>query len=168
LAMYTQAHGLISNVRQGSGAIMAMITRTRDGEVIFNVSHSVGRFGRNRTGDVQLIQFLLNKIIDKWKKEGHPAPDQLSIDGICGPKTIGAILWFQKDLDPTGLMGADATVNHADEAFYFLSQYKLYTIWQMNNWLSAWKLIPKTTDVVIQPLRSELDKYATMGAPKMR
>jgi hypothetical protein len=65
-------------------------------------------------------------------------------------------------------MGADATVNHADEAFYFLSQYKLYTIWQMNNWLSAWKLIPKTTDVVIQPLRSELDKYATMGAPKMR
>jgi hypothetical protein len=43
---------------------MAMITRFKSGDVIFNVSHSVGKFGRNLKGDVQLVQFLLNKIIE--------------------------------------------------------------------------------------------------------
>jgi hypothetical protein len=101
---------------------MAAITRFKDGTVIFNVDHSVGKFGRNRRIDVQLVQFLLNKLIQNIKDTGMgesplPVPELLVTDGICGTKTIAAILWCHKSENywykggfKTG--AEDSTINH--------------------------------------------------------
>ncbi len=71
---------------------MPSITKLPTGEVILNVDHSVGRYGRNRMVDVQLVQLLLNLLIETTKHTGPisdpplPAPEPLKPDGICGPK----------------------------------------------------------------------------------
>jgi hypothetical protein len=62
---------------------------------------SVGRSGRNLFGDVTLVQRLINL----------REPVQLTIDGICGPATIAAIVKAQsRDLrtsQPTGALDPD-------------------------------------------------------------
>ena len=65
---------------------MPTISRLKTGEVILNVDHSVGKFGRNRRTDVQLVQLLLNSLIDTTKHTGPisdpplPAPEPLKLD----------------------------------------------------------------------------------------
>ncbi|MBA3446236.1 MAG: hypothetical protein H0T56_01265 [Pseudaminobacter sp.] len=62
------------------------------------VDAAVGRGCPNRKDDVYLVQFLLNAL---WGKTSDgtviggdgPAP---AIDGICGARTVNAILVFQK------------------------------------------------------------------------
>jgi peptidoglycan hydrolase-like protein with peptidoglycan-binding domain len=55
------------------------------------LSASVGLGGTNQRNDVLMVQKLLNAVpIAK----GGPAP-QLVVDGLCGPKTGGAIQKFQ-------------------------------------------------------------------------
>ncbi len=49
------------------------------------LSGSVGRGGKNQKDDVTSVQQLLNA-----------AGAKLTVDGLCGPKTIGAISAFQK------------------------------------------------------------------------
>jgi hypothetical protein len=56
------------------------------------ISASVGRNGVNQKGDTQLIQLLLNDWLSRKKKT------LLTVDGICGNKTIAAIGEFQKTL----------------------------------------------------------------------
>jgi peptidoglycan hydrolase-like protein with peptidoglycan-binding domain len=56
-----------------------------------NITASVGKYGVNRSTDVKVIQGLLNLI--PQLVGGPEVP--LKIDGIVGPKTIGAITRFQ-------------------------------------------------------------------------
>jgi lysozyme family protein len=78
------------------------------------IDHSVGRHGRNRRDDVQLIQFLLNAANNYVG--GHffnPRPEDLHVDGVCGEKTLAAILLYQKNINsvwPNTLV-EDGTVN---------------------------------------------------------
>jgi peptidoglycan hydrolase-like protein with peptidoglycan-binding domain len=51
---------------------------------------SVGQGGSNKVTDVRVVQRLLN---DWLAKAGQT---QLKVDGLVGPKTIGAITSFQK------------------------------------------------------------------------
>jgi peptidoglycan hydrolase-like protein with peptidoglycan-binding domain len=51
---------------------------------------SVGQSGSNKMTDVRVVQRLLN---DWLVKTGQT---QLKVDGLAGPKTIGAITSFQK------------------------------------------------------------------------
>jgi hypothetical protein len=154
---------------------MAAITRFETGSVIFNVDDSVGKFGRNRTTDVQLVQVLLNKLIQNIHDTGEeesplPVPDLLATDGICGAKTIAAILWCQKSLnygleDKFKLVAEDATINHADDGTYGPPKAMLfYTIWNINYLLEDRNILPQTAgEITVQPLRSELEKYFNMG-----
>jgi peptidoglycan hydrolase-like protein with peptidoglycan-binding domain len=87
------------------------------GTQYFVIDHSVGRMGRNRVDDVQLVQILINRAIDAREEAiqrlstndliapelrnrrfvdsaGDPIA-RLKVDGKCGPKTIAAILAFQ-------------------------------------------------------------------------
>lgn len=55
-----------------------------------SISASVGKQGVNRRSDVSTVQKLLKE------RGADPGP----IDGICGPKTIAAIIGFQKGFLP--------------------------------------------------------------------
>jgi hypothetical protein len=159
---------------------MAAITRFKDGTVIFNVDHSVGKFGRNRRTDVQLVQFLLNKLIQNIKDTGMgesplPVPELLVTDGICGTKTIAAILWCHKSENywykggfKTG--AEDSTINHVDNVIYGPNGNALfYSMWNIQNHLQSRNALPHTaTEITVQPLGSELEKYFKMGlVPKI-
>src|SRR5205823_8726349 len=63
----------------------------------FEISGSVGRGGKNKPEDEQAVQAALN----------IRAKAGLTVDGKCGPKTIGAIMAFEKRLGqskPDGLV----------------------------------------------------------------
>jgi peptidoglycan hydrolase-like protein with peptidoglycan-binding domain len=63
----------------------------------FSISASVGRGGKNKSEDVEAVQAALNQ----------RAKAGLTVDGKCGPKTIAAIMAFQKQLgfaSPDGLV----------------------------------------------------------------
>lgn len=51
---------------------------------------SVGNGGSNKPTDVRVVQRLLNDWLSKTRQT------QLKVDGLVGPKTIGAITSFQK------------------------------------------------------------------------
>src|SRR5262245_58904003 len=57
----------------------------------FDIQASVGAGGTNREADVRHVQQLLNRFPPS---DGGPNP-QLIVDGLVGPKTIGAISHFQ-------------------------------------------------------------------------
>lgn len=59
-----------------------------------HIGASVGRGGHNHAPDVIRIQRALNRLLTA---DGGPSV-KLSEDGICGPKTIAAILGFQSRL----------------------------------------------------------------------
>jgi hypothetical protein len=152
---------------------MATLTRHPNGDVIFNVDHSVGKHGRNRLTDVQLVQYLLNRMISDVHSSGFGlssarVPESLEVDGICGEKTIAAILWFQKgrnDGPPNGIkfVAEDATINHAGNTMYGPGPKKFYTMWDLNLALSVRKALPAPEDIMIEPLRAELDKASAKG-----
>lgn len=68
------------------------------------ITSSVGTGGTNLTGDVRLVQMLLNNWLQKLKRP------PLRVDGIVGPKTIAEISNYQRSrggqpdgrIDPTG------------------------------------------------------------------
>jgi hypothetical protein len=66
-----------------------------DALVFLRISHSVGKGGSNRYGDVQLIQFLLN-VIHMDPGSLFRMPFLLSLDGICGQRTLSAIVGYQE------------------------------------------------------------------------
>lgn len=148
---------------------MPSITKLPTDEVILNVDHSVGRFGRNRMVDVQLVQFLLNQLIETTKHTGpisdppRPAPEPLKPDGICGSKTIAAILWCQKSINSWGTVAEDATVNRV-EVIRYGSPSKLYTLWEIQSILEIRHALPRSAaDIPVEPLRSELAKWFAKG-----
>src|SRR5215510_2823866 len=79
------------------------------------IDHSVGKKGRNRHDDVQVVQFLLNSANHQGVSffEGAMKSD-LVVDGICGPLTLDAIASYQKTINKgAGVkdMVEDGTVN---------------------------------------------------------
>ena len=58
-----------------------------------NLSASVGRGGVNRANDVRLVQTLLNQ--NAYRMSPYTP---LAVDGMIGPKTIGAIEQFQRNV----------------------------------------------------------------------
>ena len=145
---------------------MAKITQFPEGIVIYNVDHSVGKFGRNHKSDVQLVQVLLNALINNIKMAGNgiskdPVPDILAVYGICGPTTIEAILWFQK-ASPS--LAKDATMNSVDDAGYYgasaPARRKAYTLRMLNSELLIRSAMPSKSAIVNEPLASELRKFS--------
>jgi peptidoglycan hydrolase-like protein with peptidoglycan-binding domain len=63
----------------------------------FTIGGAVGRGGKNAKEDVEAVQTALNSL----------AHAGLKVDGICGPKTIAAIMAFQKTL---GQLNPDGNV----------------------------------------------------------
>jgi hypothetical protein len=57
------------------------------------ITYSVGDGGINRPSDVAVVQVLLNSVRAQWQV---PSSDQILVDGLVGPQTIGAIRDFQK------------------------------------------------------------------------
>ena len=156
---------------------MAKVTRFELGDVIFNVDHSVGRFGRNLFGDVQLVQFLLNRAFENIYPSLQyltPGIETLVIDGICGSKTRAAILAYQKFLNAQMLkIPEDATVNSADDMFWGpdSDHWTSYTIYHLNQeCLHDGKAQLKSlSDIPVAPLRSTLEKWVNdIGFPKKR
>ena len=60
---------------------------------------SVGRGGSNNRHDVELVQLLLNGWMDASRQ---PA---LAIDGLAGPRTLSAIISFQREYSPAFIDG---------------------------------------------------------------
>lgn len=58
-----------------------------------SIAYSVGAGGVNRADDVATVQVLLNAVRAQWQV---PSADQILVDGLVGPQTIGAIRDFQK------------------------------------------------------------------------
>jgi hypothetical protein len=84
------------------------------------ITASVGRMGGvNRPDDVEKIQRVLNKVP---LSEGGPKI-KLSIDRLCGPKTIKAIQEFQ--LHHFGWNGADGNVHPHGQTIAKLSDYNV-------------------------------------------
>jgi hypothetical protein len=75
------------------------------------IQGSVGQGGRNRPEDVTLIQTMLNLVLPT---QGGASP-KLVVDGIVGPKTIGAITRFQKQHFGAG--GADGRIDPGKQTF---------------------------------------------------
>jgi len=69
-----------------------------------NISASVGTRGINHSHDVVTVQTLLNAHLGRLRLP------TLKVDGKCGPRTIGAIVGFQKQVMqlsfPDGLVEA--------------------------------------------------------------
>ena len=126
--------------------------------VRFFVDHPVGFRGRNRKDDVQLIQFLLN--FSNSTPVGYffralCAP--LTVDGNCGPETLGAILAYQKRVNQRHgfrLMTADGTVRATQQAM-LTDPIGIATIWTLNQdfWFGL-QYQAQETDVCLQPLIS--------------
>ena len=87
---------------------MAQITQLPLGWVpgsIYDVTHPVGPGGWNRPGDVQLVQFLLNRMVPRLENrrkgkttEGgvvYPKMTELPLDGHWGQDTEAAIYSYQ-------------------------------------------------------------------------
>lgn len=69
---------------------VAAAARSNTPNSLMSIAGSVGRNGNNKSTDAGIVQFLLNEIF--LKTSGTPL---LKLDGIVGPKTIGAIERFQ-------------------------------------------------------------------------
>ena len=71
------------------------------------LSASVGKGGKNKPEDTKVVQELLN---DFTKKGGFK---RLDVDGLIGPKTIGAIKSFQQNV--VGMKRGDGRVDPGGE-----------------------------------------------------
>jgi len=140
---------------------MAKITQFSNGTIIYNVDHSVGKFGRNHKSDVQLVQMLLNALIENIKNSGgrisiDPLLDILTVDGICGSDTMAAIIWYQK-AHPR--LAKDATMNSVGDAGTYGAPHKAYTLNTLNVELGMRFALPSKSAITIEPLASELRKF---------
>lgn len=115
-----------------------------DGLVFLKISHSVGKGGSNRHDDVQLIQFMLN-VIHLDPGNSFRLPSLLSMDGICGARTLSAILAYQehKKSGEFPLLAADGVVTATHHAVFMdPHHFGFSTIYNLNwDYLMA---VPRT------------------------
>ena len=97
---------------------------------MLDVEAGVGQYAANKRLDVMLVQYLLQV----WASRGLSDPVQRPIimdspivatDGICGPKTIGAIRSFEKAFPqtaPDGKVDPFSTPNSRISKIFTLNQ----------------------------------------------
>jgi hypothetical protein len=101
------------------------------------ISFSVGYSCRNRTEDVQLVQFFLNCIFEGKRRDEFDSRKNITVDGKFGGETWGAIKWLQKDLAP--MLVTDGMVSAASGNEEFTKkQKKSYTIHWLNSLYSSY------------------------------
>ena len=88
-----------------------------NGLIFLKIQHSVGKSGSNHRDDVQRVQFLLNVAHIDIRNEFR-MPFLLTLDGICGPKTLSAILDYQnsKKTSMFPLFKVDGLVSATNQA----------------------------------------------------
>ena len=138
-----------------------------NGLIFMKIDHSVGKGGSNRHDDVQMIQFLLNTAhLDIANTFRMPA--LLAMDGICGPKTMSAILDYQtvKKTSMFPLFKVDGLVSATNQAG-FVGRYSLgfSTLYNLNwdfiqasqrsdfMYMAAYMSVEPLYSTVILPLR---------------
>jgi len=83
-----------------------------------SINGSVGAGGRNVSHDVVTVQYLLNCVP---AGQGGPFPE-LAVDGMVGPKTIGAI----RTVQATRFGHADGRVDPGARTIQMLQSYDPY------------------------------------------
>ena len=99
------------------------------------IEHSVGKGGSNRHDDVQMIQFMLN-VAHLDLQNSFRMPSILLMDGICGKKTLGAILAYQEHKKKSGgqfpLFAVDGLVTAKKAAFMDAHHFGFSTLYNLN------------------------------------
>ncbi|MCW8127925.1 peptidoglycan-binding protein [Microbulbifer halophilus] len=80
------------------------------------IGQSVGNGGVNNRRDVILIQIYLNNFLSESSSE-----KVIAKDGLIGPNTISAIIWFQKNM--VGMNHPDGRVDPNGKTFRYLTMY---------------------------------------------
>ena len=106
-----------------------------NGLIFMKIGHSVGKGGSNRHDDVLLIQFLLN-VAHLDTPNTFSLPGLLSMDGICGPKTLAAILDYQTSKSNNGfpLFKVDGLVSATNQAGFIGPQSVGFSTLYSLNW----------------------------------
>ena len=139
----------------------------------FVIDHSVGRAGMNRFDDVQLVQFLINRVIDMREGQIKRSPTvgfrqltdpagrpiaKLAVDGRCGPKTLEAILAFQNLIGKLAKDGTISAVKDRGADFYTSGGYRwANTMYELAVYSQDW-IATTILDIAVEPLRSNLIK----------
>ena len=102
---------------------------------MFWIKHSVGKGGSNRHDDVQMIQLMLN-VAHVDPQNSFRMPSLLLMDGICGSRTLGAILAYQEHKMKWGgqwpLFAADGLVNAHKAVFMDAHHFGYSTLYNLN------------------------------------
>ena len=138
-----------------------------NGLMFIKIDHSVGKGGSNRHDDVQMIQFLLNTAHLDLANDFR-MPVMLAMDGICGPKTMSAILDYQtvKKTSMFPLFQVDGLVSATNQAgFVGRSSLGFSTLYNLNwdfiqatqradfAYMAAFMSVEPLYSTVILPLR---------------
>ena len=102
---------------------------------IFNVDTSVGLNCYNRWDDVMLVQVFLNTLLAPLNlrdPNGNLYKGYLVQDGICGSRTRGAILGYQKSALSRGFVVATDSKISSSNATGWTNQNNQFTIVHIN------------------------------------
>lgn len=153
--------------------VMTFNRRDLKGRSFFVIDHSVGRAGRNRRDDTQLVQILINRVIDlreeyirtqphvPWTRmtgpHGQPIA-KLVVDGICGIKTCEAILAFQRLRANMSKDGTISAITNPDHDFYVSGRYSMANSMYILAIYSQDWIKTSIFDIHVEPLRGNLLK----------
>jgi hypothetical protein len=102
---------------------------------MFWIEHSVGKGGSNRQKDVQMIQLMLN-VAHLDLQNSFRMPSILKMDGICGEKTLGAIVAYQEHKMEVGsqfpLFAVDGLVTAHKASFMDGYHFGFSTLYNLN------------------------------------
>ncbi len=102
---------------------------------MFWIEHSVGKGGSNRRADVQMIQLMLN-VAHLDLQNSFRMQSLLLIDGICGEKTLNAILAYQEEKISSGgrfpLFVVDGLVTAHKASFMDAKHFGFSTLYNLN------------------------------------
>ena len=102
---------------------------------MFWIEHSVGKGGSNRHDDVQRIQFMLN-VVHLDLENTFRMQSLLRMDGICGERTLAAILAYQEHKMTSGgpfpLFAVDGLITAHKAAFMDANHFGYSTLYNLN------------------------------------
>jgi len=102
---------------------------------MFWIKHSVGKGGSNHHDDVQMIQLMLN-VAHLDLQNSFRMPSLLKVDGICGARTLDAILAYQGHKMKFGgqwpLFAADGLVTAHKASFMDAQHFGFSTLYNLN------------------------------------